>query len=243
MIRALSAVLLLIVLAACSSVPSTQTAMPSAIPPTLTPEPLPTLPILAADALQLKPNEYYGVLITFGDSPPARVTIYEPYPSDKTVSFDLVQKDTENPELLAADKKGTDWRLPYILYAVNMQPNRDTPSSQSIGAGMVLSPDARTLAFTLCNESGGRGQWCGDTRLWFFDLATGSARLANFSNYAVLYIKDKRFSDDSRYFSGFSCLKYDNPYFGYCGSGIDMGWDVSDGQLTDQITPVPSATP
>jgi hypothetical protein len=144
---------------------------------------------------------------------------------------------------MATDDQPSDWRLPYIIYAINLQPNRDTPSSQSIEAGMVLSPDARTLAFNLCNESGGRGQWCGDTRLWFFDLATGSARLADFSNYGVLYITDKRFSDDSRYFSGFGCLQYDNAYFGYCGAGIDIGWDVSDGRLTDQITPVPSATP
>ncbi|MBZ0289782.1 MAG: hypothetical protein K8I30_19325 [Anaerolineae bacterium] len=240
--RMFNAVLWVMLLAGCA------TDMPDLTPtvivatPTLLPEPIPTLPPLGTTELLLNPNERYGVLIAFAETPPARVTIYEPYPSEKTIVFDLEAQDddSESPTFATSDQtEGSGWGLPYILHALNTQPGRNTPSSRSIQGTLLLSPDAHRLVFTLCNEHGGRGQWCAESRLWMFDLARSRAQLVKLIDLGVLYIQNLHFNNDGQKVMGDSCIQYANAYFGHCGKSIAMTWEAATGRLLDQSLPTP----
>jgi hypothetical protein len=220
-------------IAACTPA-LTPTLTPSALPPTPSPtaEPLPLLPTLNPDGLLLEPNEAYYVLITFAESPPARVDIER---DEQKLSFDLKTQNpaAETPIFESDEPSSTSWGMPYILYAINRQPGRNIPASRTTEGTLILSGDGRTLAYFLCNEHGGRGQWCYEPNLWLFDLATGEAHTADFGESGLLYVSNLHFSDDGQTLSGNGCLAYDNPYFGYCGREALMTWSVPDGALVD----------
>jgi hypothetical protein len=226
---------------ACSS-PAAPTEPPSPLPPTpsMTAATLPLLPTLNSNVLLLQPNLPYYVLITFSDSPPAIVSIQS---ADQSASFVLDAQATasETPIFDSTEQTSLRWGMPYLLYALNQQAGRNTPASRSTEGTLILSLDGRTLAYFLCNEHGGRGQWCYEPRLWLFDLPSGEARQADFGDSGLLYISNLHFSDDSQTLIGDSCLKYANAYFGYCGAAAGMTWQVSTGQSLDLVVlPTPN---
>jgi hypothetical protein len=226
---------------ACSS-PAAPTEPPSPLPPTpsMTAATLPLLPTLNSNVLLLQPNLPYYVLITFSDSPPATVSIQS---SDQSASFNLATQNSasETPVFDSTEPTSLGWGMTHILYALNRQSGRNTPASRSTEGTLILSLDGRTLAHFLCNEHGGRGQWCYEPRLWLFNLPTGEARQADFGNSGLLYISNLHFSDDSQTLIGDSCLKYANAYFGYCGATAGMTWEISTGQLLDlAVLPTPN---
>jgi hypothetical protein len=239
-----AAFLLMTLIASCSS-PATPTLPPSPLLPTrsMTIAPLPLLPTLNPDVLLLTPNQPYYVLITFADSPPAAVSIQS---SDQSVSFalDAQASASETPNFDSTEPISLGWGMPYILYALNRQSGRNTAASRSTEGALILSLDGRTLAYFLCNEHGGRGQWCYEPHLWLFDLPTGEARQADFGESSLLYISNLHFNHDSQTLIGDSCLKYANAYFGFCGTTAGTTWDVSTGQLLDLVilaTPNPGS--
>jgi hypothetical protein len=219
--------------------PAAPTLTPTALVPTPTvAAPAPPVPTLNPDRLLLESNQGYGVSLFFNLQPP-RVTFYEPYPSQKTAFFDL-DADNGNPSNLSfspGNQTAVAWGTPYVLYAVNTQPEHNRPDSPSIGGTLLLSPDRRKLAFFLCNEFGGRGQWCDHPRLWLFDILAGVSTLADFGDEGLLYVSELHFSDNSHTLTGESCLQYANAYFGYCGMSAIMTWDAASGELLDQTPP------
>jgi hypothetical protein len=244
MIRISGVVLwLMAILMGCSPPAPTLTPAPIIPTPTLTPEPLPKLPTMNPDELVLKPNQGYGVLTTFSDSPPARVVIYEPYPSEQVHTFDLEAENSaaENLTFTLPEQNGIGWGMPYLLAALNNQPGRNIPASRSIQGTLLLSPDRRTIAYFLCNEHGGRGQWCYQSRLWLFDGVTGAAHWISLGDLGVLYIENLRFSADSLAMTGDSCLQYANAYFGHCGKSVVMTWEAATGRLLDKV--IATSTP
>ena len=240
MLRILVTILSAIMLASCSPVVPTSTPTPLIPTPTLTatPPPIPTLN--SKVDLRLQPNRGYTIMIYFMDPEPAILRIYEPSPSDNVVEFrfDAQAEDVEH----SLDESGTEWGLPYVMYALNMQPLHNTPASTSIQASLVRSPDEQSLAFELCNEYGGRGQWCGESRLWLFNLASGTAQVIELRDVRALYMMKMRFSEDGQTLYSDACVKNANPYFGHCGQRVAMTWDVASGRLLDQSAPTPMNT-
>lgn len=228
-------------IAGCSS-PDKLTATPSSLSPIPSvAAPLSLLPTLNPDVLLLTPNQPYYILITFTNSSPATVSIQS---SDQNASFvlDAQASTSQTPVFDSTEPTSIRWGMPYMLYALNQQPGRNTAASRSTEGTLILSLDGRTLAYFLCNEHGGRGQWCSDVRLWLFDLATGETHQANFGDASLLYISNLHFSDDTQTLIGESCLQYANAYFGYCGLSSVMTWDVTTGDLLNVSTPSTVAT-
>lgn len=231
MTRLFRAAFLLMMLINGYSSPAAPTATPFS-----TATPLALLPTLNPNVLLLTPNQSYYVLITFADSSPATVTIQS---SDQKMSFvlDAQAGVSETPVFDSPKQTSVTWGMPYILYALNRQPGRNTPSSHSTEGALILSLDGRTLAYFLCNEYGGRGQWCAEPHLWLFDIPGGGARQADFGESGLLYISNLHFSDDNQTLTGDSCLRYANAYFGYCGTMAVMTWDVTTGALLNLSMP------
>jgi hypothetical protein len=232
----------IILLTSCSPDASMVTLILLVPTPTLTATSLPLLSTLKPNVLLLVPNQRYEVSITFSDSAPANVSVYEPYPSDKKVIFDLEAQnsDSENVTFALKKEKAIGWGISYVVYALNLQPGRNTPSSHSIQAALMLSLNAENLAFFLCNKYGGREQWCSEPRLWLFDIVSGAARLADFADSGLFFVAQQGFCDDSQTLYGDSCLQYANPYFGYCGMSKAMIWNVASGFLLDTSLPTPA---
>jgi hypothetical protein len=211
------------------------------------------LPTLEPDMLLFPPNQSRIVTIYFY-LPRAVLQINDRLSPEPVVSYDLqAQTSPSEPLRFAlAGELDAGWGIPFIVAALNVQvenwdrPDYVEPDSWyspywSVTGSLVLSPDARTMAYSPCNEYGGRGQWCSDAHVWFFDLQTGEARQADLGDYGIRYIYSVQFSEDSQVLSASGCLNYPNAYFGWCGDTIDMIWEVVTGRLRNAV--VVTATP
>lgn len=183
---------------------------------------------LEAETFRIAPNFTYSVRIVTSAYRPNSITLQSIVLDDPGVSFALVNL-TPDHFALAVREKG--WGMAYVIYALNVQVQGWAYRYDEVGGTLMLSPDGQTLAFFICNISGGRGQWCSTPRLWFFSAA-GEPRRIDLADYGILYFTEMRFSEDSRYLRADSCLKYLYPgYFGTCGVDAITTWDASTGDL------------
>jgi hypothetical protein len=196
------------------------------------------LPTPEQDVFRLTANAHYSVEIVVSAYQPNTVTLRSAELGERGLTFALEsnalpESGTYPDHFALPAETESGWGLSYVVYALNEQAEDWTQPYDYVSGILVLSPDEQTVAFFICNISGGRGQWCSTPRLWFFDQQTGEARRVEMGDYGVLYVTDLRFSDDnSRHLSADSCLKYLYPgYFGTCGVDAVTTWDVATGSL------------
>lgn len=189
------------------------------------------------DTAHLIPNQTYFVAITTSAYVPNGVTFHGEAFGERGLTFAL--NSSASPENLALPVRFTlppetesGWGLAHILYVLNRQAEVWRYVYDSVDVLLTLSPDRDSTALFMCSVSGGRGQWCNDSRLWFFENTGGEAILMELADHGVLYVTDMHFSEDSRRLSAESCLSYLYPgYFGTCGVKAITTWDTATGSL------------
>jgi hypothetical protein len=231
--------LIVMILTGCSS-PTAPTAEPS--PPSPTPAPAATtalsLPTLNPAVMLLQPNQDYSIFITFSESSGNTVTIQDDVAVETVATFKLenLTGDPEHPHFaLSKEITGIEWGMPYVMYALNVQAAAWDRPYASIQGVLILSPDGQRLVYSLCNEYGGRGQFCSASRLWLFNTQTGEGRQLNLADSGLIFAYNPVFSDDSQTLTSEGCLSYANAYFGYCGVTAVATWGLTTGKLLDVV--------
>jgi hypothetical protein len=247
MIHAFYLTFLITVLTGCSST-AAPTSEPSPPSPTLSPA-VPTalfLPTLNPAVTLLQPNQQYPIFITFSESFGDVVNIHDGFSNQIVASFTLKREtgDPENPRFAMKGRTtGAEWGMLYVVHAVNVQTAEWERPYSSIQGVLLLSPNGQRIAYSLCNEYGGRGQFCSASRLWLFDIMTGEGQQLNLEDSGLIFAYDLAFSDDSQNLTGEGCLSYANAYFGYCGVTAVSTWDVRTGDMLDTAAISATVTP
>ncbi|GEM_PF-3172540 len=218
----------------------------STISPTPTPHHIPTeiTPLATVNANisnQLDPNHSYRLNVQIS-SAMLRLKISSQTSSQNILAqYELdtpITDETEFPNYVSTLHFDQNWLGSYLLDPINSIINWSTYPISEISGRFVINNHKTMLLVGACKVTGGRGQWCGLSTLWLFDLNTGYYKLYD-TDMKRLY--DLRFNHDGTEIIAEGCLEQPNAYFGWCGDSAVVRYRTSDGEelIRFVMTPEP----
>jgi len=251
MIKLTILILVLISSIACSSTVSSR-LIEATFEPTISPtstivvEPTEIVPLATIDrsiANQLETNKPYNLNVMFLQSA-LRIQIFNnSIPRDILAEYELtntIESDSKLPLYATTEQFDLNWLGSYLLHPVNAKSALFDYPIQEIDGMFVISESRDVLVVGECLVTGGRGQWCGASNLWVYDLTTGFHKKYRTD---LKWLYNLQFSDQDTELIVEGCLEQPNAHFGWCGDSAIIRINIADGTELERIILTPTPKP